>query len=66
MEQSYRTMTVDALLARYPQGFAVSPSGALFVIEFASSHLAAIAQQHPVAPPSGGYYVVRAAEESTP
>lgn len=55
--------TVGELLERYPEGFSVSPGGTLNRVLAASSHFAAIAANHPVAPTNGGYLVVEATGE---
>jgi len=55
-------MTVREILAKYPDGAAISPGGRLSKTLFASSCFARVAQEHPIAPQNGGYLVVEMQE----
>lgn len=55
--------TIDELLKKYPDGFAVGPGGMINKILMATSHFVAVARAHPVAPTNGGYLVVEMTNE---
>lgn len=51
------------LLAKYPGGFSVTPSGKVMPIVAVSDNLMTIAEGHPLPPANGGYLVVRPEDE---
>jgi hypothetical protein len=61
-------ITIAELMKRFPNGFSVGPGtpenpGALSRIIFASSHLRAVASNHPIVEGNQGYLVVDMDEE---
>lgn len=54
-----KEQTVDELLKKYPEGFAVGPGGNISKVIVATSHFYLLAREHPFPPPNGGYLVVK-------